>query len=105
MRKPSVSLRLMGSRPNSSEPVRDTTPTTSGTRAISACWKRVSIAMDSSRLMEGSFSSCTIMLPSSMVGMKVLPTWVYSAAAASIASRAMPNTMRLWRKAQSSTGM
>ena len=46
---------------------------TSGTAFITARCTARSVAMVWARLMEGSFSSCMMMSPSSIVGMKVLP--------------------------------
>ena len=73
-RKVSVWLRPIGSRPSSSEPERATMVFTSGTACSTACCTARSVAMVWARLIEGSFSSCMMMSPSSIVGMKALPS-------------------------------
>ncbi len=73
-RKVSVSLSPIGSRPRSSEPERATIERISGTSASSACCTRRSRSTEVASETDGAFCNCTIMSPSSMVGMKVLPT-------------------------------
>ena len=73
-RKLSLSFRPIGSRPSSSEPERATTLDTSGTPSRIARCRRESTSTVRSRLIDGSFSSCMIRSPSSMVGMKLLPS-------------------------------
>ncbi|OIQ68168.1 hypothetical protein GALL_502420 [mine drainage metagenome] len=72
-RKVSVSFRPIGSRPRSSEPLREITARTSGTSASSARCSCTSSAAVLPRLTEAGFCSCTIRSPSSSTGMKVLP--------------------------------
>ena len=81
-RKLSLWLRPMGSRPSSSEPSRATTPLTSGTRSMIAFCTARSVAALCSRLIDGSFSSCMMMSPSSRAGMNDLPSCVKRAPAA-----------------------
>ena len=75
-RKPSVSFSPIGSRPSSSEPERATMLRTSGTRSRIARCTRASMAIVCARLIDGSFSSCMMTSPSSIVGMKLLPSRV-----------------------------
>ena len=103
--KVSVSLRPIGSRPSSSEPTRATmafdfrhlrqnAPAARGCR-----WR-----WSASRPIDGSFSSCMMTSPSSIVGMKVLPSSRKApAAAASAMQRRRSCTIRLWRSAEAST--
>ena len=63
----------MGSSPNSSEPVRATTCSISGNDANSMRSICLSISSDDESDMVGDFSNCTIISPSSITGMKVLP--------------------------------
>ena len=103
-RKLSVSFRPMGSRPNSSEPTRATMRSTSGTCARMRRCSAWSVAADCSRLMEGSFSTCMMMSPSSSDGMNDLPINGNSAKAPANASTAPAPTTRGWRSAASSSG-
>jgi len=103
-RKLSVWFSPMGSSPSSSEPVRATTPRTSGTCAMMARCTLRSMSRDCSRLMDGSFSNCTMRSPSSMVGMKVLPTRRYSAPATTSSASASTMTTHSCRSAQRSDG-
>ena len=97
-RKVSVSFRPIGSRPSSSEPTRATIDLTSGTLAKMACCTRVSMAMEASSEMDGTFCSCTRMSPSSSVGMKVLPICVYRPAASTSEANAPSISQRVCRQ-------
>jgi len=94
----------MGSMPSSSEPVRTTTPTTSGNCSISVRCMRRSSPRDSTRLMEGNFSSCTMTLPLSMVGMNVLPMSPNKKVVAASSANATVTTTMAWRRDQASIG-
>ena len=74
-RNVSVSFRPIGSSPSSSEPARATMRVDLGHLARIALLRsrRSMSARLPSSLIDGSFSSCMIMSPSSIVGMKVLP--------------------------------
>ena len=64
----------------------------------------MSVAADCARLIEGSFSTCMMMSPSSSVGMNDLPMSGNRAAAPTSASSAATMTTRAWPSAQCSSG-
>jgi len=103
-RNMSVSLRPIGSMPISSEPLRETTRTSSGIAAIKALSTSCTIRVVVSRLMEGMDSSWIIRSPSSRVGMKVLPTKGNSSVVTTSKLAASTSNMRGLSRAAASKG-
>ena len=80
-------------------------PFTSGTSRRIACWMRRLLSMLASMPIDGSDSSCMMMSPSSIVGMKVLPVPRYAPTATTSSATDTAATIRPCASARWSSGV